>query len=194
MATSGKKRTSAFDDAQDGGYQRLLPVRCSADGCPLRAQVFTTPDRGVCEYHFAADTRMWDRVTAILRDPKARRLIRALDALAASYHLSTRATNPIICEVQRAGLDFGMSEETLKMQQLLGWIKGVQGYFIEPAQAYEYRISREFVAEVLGRASERGTFASAREQAMAWTDKALAAIAGRGRQIMDPSNFGREAA
>lgn len=194
--TSDKRKTHAFDDEQGAGGYRRLAVSCSEPGCPYRPALLTSPEKGegLCEYHALSDHRIAAKVTAILRDTKSRRLVKAIDNLARKSYLSTLVTNPLICEVQRAGLEFGMSEETLKMRQLLGWVNGVKDYFLEPAQVYAYRISCAHRNAVLERASETGAYASDRARSAAWAEKALAAIAGRGKQIMDPTSFEREEA
>lgn len=181
-------RDSASKTDVAGVNRRMAPVCCGAEGCPCRVQFLIDPDKGtgLCEAHFASDQRVWTRVTTILRDPKSRKLVKALDALAASSHLDRTVTWPLICDVQRAGIEFGMSEETLKMQQMRGWVNGRPQDFLEPARAYEYRISRAHISTVLERATASSTIQrTARERALEWTEKALAEIAGRGKKLMD---------
>ncbi len=197
MKTGADRRSAYEDESQGSGYKRLVPVSCSAAGCPCRPQFITNTETGedVCAFHYAADNFLWDRITAILRSKESRRLVQALDRLANSSHKGEEVTNPLICEVQRAGVDFGLDREVLSMLRMTGLVHGRTEEFIEPARAYEYRISMAHHAAVMERASSGSVrHIDDRERALSWTERALHAIAGRGKQIMDPSNFGREAA
>ena len=188
-ANRAEKRPNAFDDNQTGAYMRMGPVSCMAEGCPMRVQLLTNPDRGegLCGFHAFADAKLWGRITSVLREPACRSLIKAIDAL--EHNLAAKPDTVAMLErkVQDAAMAFGFEKEDVRLKTLSGLENGALVQFVEPPRVFAYRMSSELHQRAILRAQMRpgDPFVTNAQRGQAWTAIALDRIAGRGRELMD---------
>lgn len=184
-----RKKTAAFDDNQTGAYMRMGPVSCSAEGCPMRVQFLTNPDRGegLCDFHAFADAKLWGRITSVLKDPACRSLIKAIAAL--EHNLAAKPDTVAMLErkVQDAAMAFGFEKEDVRLKTLSGLENAALVQFVEPPRVFAYRMSSELHQRAILRAQMRpgDPYVTNAQRGLAWTAIALDRIAGRGRELMD---------
>ena len=185
------KREAGQPKADAGRY-----MRCMAYGCQCAASVsFGTT--GLCSFHHACEeTLAWQEVTRIINTPEVVEFRQALYVLAncKTMHRDTERV-----DAEAACLDaydkarvIRIPEDIAQRATLYDW-EGKP--FIEPPEAYGYRLSQFLVGYVVRWAmrktfGDRYTVRVDPEKTQRNIDAALAAIASRGRDLMD----GREAA
>ncbi len=185
------KREAGQPKADTGRY-----MRCMAYGCQCAASVsFGTT--GLCSFHHACDeTLAWPEVTRIINTPAVVEFRQALYVLA-NYKTMHRDTASV--DVEAACEDaynkarvIRIPEDIAQRATLYDW-EGKP--FLELPEVYGYRLS-QFLVGYVARWAMRKTFGDRYtvrvdpEKAKRHLDAALAAFAGRGRDLID----GREAA
>ncbi|WP_419519974.1 hypothetical protein [Duodenibacillus massiliensis] len=185
------KREAGQQKADTGSY-----MRCMAYGCQCAASVsFGTT--GLCSFHHACEeTLAWQEVTRIINTPEVVEFRQALYVLA-NYKTMHRDTASV--DVEAACEDaynkarvIRIPEDIAQRATLYDW-EGKP--FLELPEVYGYRLS-QFLVGYVARWAMRKTFGDRYtvrvdpEKAKRHLDAALAAFAGRGRDLID----GREAA
>lgn len=180
------KREAGQPKADTGRY-----MRCTAYGCQCAASVsFGTT--GLCSFHHACDeTLAWPEVTRIIATPEVVEFRKALYVLA-NYKTMHRDTASV--DVEAACEDaynkarvIRIPEDIAQRATLYDW-EGKP--FIEPPEAYAYRLS-QFLVGYVARWAMRKTFGDRYtvradpKKTQRNIDAALAAIASRGRDLMD---------
>lgn len=180
------KREAGQPNADTGRY-----MRCMAYGCQCAASVsFGTT--GLCSFHHACEeTLAWPEVTRIIGTPEVVEFRKALYVLA-NYKTMRRDTASV--DVEAACEDaynkarvIRIPEDVAQRATLCDW-EGKP--FIEPPEAYGYRLS-QFLVGYVARWAMRKTFGDrytvrvVPEKTQRNIEAALAAIASRGRDLMD---------
>lgn len=188
------ERSDAFSQAERSENPRYgtykLP-RCMAEGCPMVASIMTNAEQGVgmCGFHgFAKKTKSWPAITEILLSDSCKRLRFAIQRLRSELNGFQRKKeiDRHIAEVQTAGEIFGLSLEDLKIQSIKGWYDGRFCEMPEDPCSYLYRLDMKLTQVVIDRAFNRTnrTEVDYKQLGRDWCDRALQAIAGRGRDLM----------
>lgn len=180
------KREAGQPKADTGRY-----MRCMAYGCQCAASVsFGTT--GLCSFHHACEeTLAWPEVTRIIATPEVVEFRKALYVLA-NYKTMHRDTASV--DVEAACEDaynkarvIRIPEDIARRATLYDW-EGKP--FIEPPAVYGYRLS-QFLVGYVARWAMRKTFGDRYtvradpKKTQRNIDAALAAIASRGRDLMD---------
>lgn len=180
------KREAGQPKADTGRY-----MRCTAYGCQCAASVsFGTT--GLCSFHHdCEETLAWPEVTRIIATPEVVEFRKALYVLA-NYKTMHRDTASV--DVEAACEDaynkarvIRIPEDIAQRATLYDW-EGKP--FIEPPEVYGYRLS-QFLVGYVARWAMRKTFGDRYtvrvdpEKTQRNIEAALAAIASRGRDLMD---------
>ncbi len=180
------KREAGQPKADTGSY-----MRCMAYGCQCAASV-SFGNTGLCSFHHACDeTLAWPEVTRIIATPELVEFRKALYVLA-NYKTMHRDTASV--DVEAACEDaynkarvIRIPEDIAQRATLYDW-EGTP--FIEPPEVYCYRLG-QFLVGYVTRWAMRKTFGDRYtvrvdpEKTQRNIEAALAAIASRGRDLMD---------
>lgn len=180
------KREAGQPKADAGRY-----MRCMAYGCQCAASVsFGTT--GLCSFHHACDeTLAWPEVTRIIATPEVVEFRKALYVLA-NYKTMHRDTASV--DVEAACEDAYNKARVIRIPEGIARRATLYDWegkpFIEPPAVYGYRLSQFLVGYVVRWAmrktfGDRYTVRVDPEKTQRNIDAALAAIASRGRDLMD---------
>ena len=185
------KREAGQPNADTGRY-----MRCMAYGCQCAASVsFGTT--GLCSFHPACEEPLaWPEVTRIIATPEVVEFRKALYVLA-NYKTMHRDTASV--DVEAACEDAYNKARVIRIPEDIAQRATLHDWegkpFLEPPEVYGYRLS-QFLVGYVARWAMRKTFGDRYtvrvdpEKTKRHLDAALAAFAGRGRDLID----GREAA